>query len=242
MPPLLNKISILSTRLLPEAATAKSADSHICFDSVSFIETQPIIDTNLTNYLRQLATQPLYIVFTSANAVSAVADSIQNIAPNWKIFCTAGKTKEVITQLFPQSTIIASARNAIALANCITALGVTNSLIFFCGDQSLTDLPDTLSASNIKIKEIIVYKTIQTPVAITKNYHGILFFSPSAAHSFFSVNTIPTNITLFSIGATTTAALQSWSANQIITSEWPSTGNLIDCVTSFYNTASQGVN
>lgn len=239
MPQLLNKINILSTRPLTELAAVREKNSNICFDCVSFIETQPIMSNDLAKVILHLATQSLYVAFTSANAVSAVTSYIKNIIPNWQIFCISGRTKEYITYMFPKNAILASANNAIILAERIIALSNTKNIIFFCGDQYLNDLPEKLSANGIETKKIIVYKTIATPVAITKSYNGILFFSPSAVQSFFSVNTIPNNVTLFSIGTTTSAAIVLRSNNQIITSPFPSPTALINSAISFYNINSQ---
>ena len=45
----------------------------------------------------------------------------------------------------------------------------------------------------LSVDEVIVYKTIETPKVLTKQYDGILFFSPSAVKSFFSKNSIVNN-------------------------------------------------
>ena len=82
---------------------------------------------------------------------------------------------------------------------------------------------------------MIVYKTIQTPKTIEKNYDAVVFFSPSAVHSFFSVNTLPINTVIFSIGKTTTATIQSYCSNMIITSEWPGKEQMIDRVLEYFD-------
>ncbi len=231
-------IHILSTRLLNEAVTAKANDMNIEVDSVSFINVQPIVSVALKDQLQQLALQPLCAIFTSANAVTAVAGQINDIA-NWKIFCTGGKTKEHVAIAFGEDAVIASAKNAGLLAERIIASGKAVKVTFFCGDQRLDDLPEKLISNHIQTDEVIVYTTVQTPVFIEKNYHGILFFSPSAAHSFFSMNTVPIQTVLFSIGQTTTAVIKTYCTNRIITSEWPGTENILKLVTDFYKDASQ---
>lgn len=234
-------IRILSTRLLDENTTSKAADANIQVRSVSFIQTQSIVANELTRTLNQLAAQPLCVVFTSLNAASAVAGQIQTPA-EWKIFCTSGRTKEYIINTFGENAVAASAKNATLLAERIIAHNnCEKKVVFFCGDQHLHNLPEKLKANGITTDEIIVYTTLPTPVFVDEQYDGMLFFSPSAVHSFFSMNTVPVDAIFFSIGDTTTAAIQSYCTNKIITSKWPGVDNLLELVTHFYNTASQGV-
>ena len=234
-----NKIRLLSTRLLDENTTAKSADANIHIRSVSFIQTQPIVSDELKNKLEQLATQPLCVVFTSTNAVSAVAEQVQE--HNWKFFCIGGKTKEYVITAFGEKDILASAKNAHLLAERIIALNIVKKVVFFCGDQHLNILPKKLKEQNITTDELIVYTTIPTPQFIEENYDGILFFSPSSVHSFFSMNTVPVDTVFFSIGDTTTASIQSYCTNKIITSDWPGAESLLEQVTHFYHEASHQV-
>ena len=84
------------------------------------------------------------------------------------------------------------------------------------------------------MQEIIAYHNLQTPHDVQEDYDGILFFSPTAVHSFFLMNTIRTNVVLFSIGKTTTATIQSYCSNKVITSEWPGQENLLDKVLEYY--------
>ncbi len=184
-----------------------------------------------------MSTESKVVVFTSTNAVVSVAEQVKK-TPNWKIFCTGGKTKEHVLALFGENAIVASAKNASTLAERIIAAEPIAKIVFFCGDQRLNDLPEKLANHNIITQEIIVYTTVQTPVFIEKNYEGILFFSPSAVHSFFSMNTIATDVVLFSIGHTTSSAIQTYCTNQIVTSEWPGTESLLELVSDFYKTAS----
>ena len=230
-------IHILSTRTLDEAMVAKAADANICIHSTAFIYTEPLLSDELTAQLQQLSTQSLNAVFTSANAVTAVAEQINKPA-NWNIWCTGGKTKEFAISAFGEKFIVASAKNASLLAERIIASGQVIKATFFCGDQHLTDLHEKLKNNGIQTDEVIVYTTVQTPHFIEKNFDSILFFSPSAVHSFFSINTVAIHVVLFSIGYTTTTAIKSYCTNRVITSEWPGTDTLLELVTDFYNKTS----
>lgn len=229
-----DKIFVLSTRPSSEAFIEKASDANISIESFSFIDVQSVRSNELANQLQLLATKSLVAIFTSTNAINAVAEQLST-NPGWRIFCIGGRTKELAIQVFGENNILGSAKHAVQLAERIISYGQAKSVTFFCGDQRLNELPDMLIKNGINREELIVYTTVQTPVLIEKNYDGILFFSPSAVHSFFSANTIAIDVVLFSIGQTTTATIQSYCTNPIITSEWPGGDNLLACVTDFYN-------
>jgi uroporphyrinogen-III synthase len=167
------------------------------------------------------------------NAVSAVASQLPQVT-EWKIFCTGGITKEYVIKYFGEGSIAATAKNATVLAEKIIAANPSSPVIFFCGDQRLNDLPEMLQTHGKAVEEVIVYTTEQTPVFIEKNYDGILFFSPSAVHSFFSLNTIPIDVVLFSIGHTTAAVIQSYCTNRVVVSQWPGAESMIDLIIEYY--------
>lgn len=233
-----SNIHLLSTRMLDDALIAKAADNHLTIECVSFIETKHLESDALQERLEALANEHVTAVFTSMNAVNAVATQLP-VLPSWKIFCTGGITKEYVIKYFGETAIAATAKNATILAEKIIAANPSSKLLFFCGDQRLNDLPEMLQAHGKTVEEIIVYTTEQTPVFIEKNYEGILFFSPSAVHSFFSLNTIATNVVLFSIGQTTAATIQSYCTNRVIVSQWPGAESMIDLVIEYYEEAAK---
>ena len=226
-------IQLLSTRMLDDTLINKAEENHLTIECVSFIETKHLQSEVLLQQLQALANENITAVFTSMNAVNAVASQLLQV-PQWKIFCTGGITKEYVIKYFGEASIIATAKNATVLAEKIIASKPSSSLIFLCGDQRLNDLPEILQSHGKAVEEIIVYTTEQTPVFIEKNYEGILFFSPSAVHSFFSLNTIPTSVVLFSIGHTTAATIQSYCTNKLIVSQWPGAESMLDLIIEFY--------
>jgi uroporphyrinogen-III synthase len=68
----------------------------------------------------------------------------------------------------------------------------------------------------------VIYETIETPQVSTEDIDGILFFSPSAVQSFFSVNQLKKETVCFSIGYTTAESVAGFTDNRIIISEAPS--------------------
>lgn len=225
--------TLLSTRMLDDLLVKRAADNHLALDCVSFIETKHLQSDTLQQRLQVLANEPLTVVFTSMNAVNAVASQL-TVVPDWQVFCTGGITKEYVIKYFGEGAVAATAKNATALAEKILLADTSANITFFCGDQRLNDLPEMLKAKGKIVDEVVVYTTEQTPVFIEKNYDGLLFFSPSAVHSFFSLNTIPIDVVLFSIGKTTTATIQSYCTNKVVTCEWPGAESMIDLIIEYY--------
>ncbi|MFT3703760.1 MAG: uroporphyrinogen-III synthase [Agriterribacter sp.] len=232
----INNVNILSTRLLNKELVDKTGIQHIHIDAEAFIRNIPDISSEIADQIQTLSLEPITVVFTSIHAVEVVKSEFAGIVPEWKIFCTGGATKEALLDIFDESAIVATAKNAHGLAEKILQHTEVKEVVFFCSKQRLNDLPETLQNANILVKEIIVYQTVGTPTTINKYYNGILFFSPSTVHSFFSTNTIPVSTVLFSIGKTTTATIESYCSNQVITSQWPGEANLVELVIEHFAT------
>lgn len=230
-----HNIQILSTRPLKTELVEKAAARHIHAEAEAFIQNIPEFSLQLSNAIRTLSGQTLVVVFTSIHAVEVVKAELDGIVPPWKIFCTGGVTKEALLEIFAEDNIIATAKNAGNLAEKILQHPEITEVFFFCSKQRLNDLPETLAAAGVAVNEKIVYQTVGTPIAIEKDYDAILFFSPSAVHSFFSMNTLPLTTTLFSIGKTTTATIESYCGNEVVTSQWPGESTLIDLVIEYYS-------
>ncbi len=224
---------ILCTRPLDQPLIEKADQKNIHIDVVPFIETAPLLDEETIEKIRQLSIQNIVAVFTSVNAAEAVIGQL-SVKPNWQIFCMGGVTKQLVFDFFGEDAVSGTARNASLLAEKIVSQKTVQQVYFFCGEQRMDDLPETLQRHHIAVQEVVVYTTIQTPVQIEKNYDGVIFFSPSAVHSFFSLNTVPTEVVLFAIGKTTTATIQTYCANKVVTSEWPGKEQMVDLVIQYF--------
>jgi uroporphyrinogen-III synthase len=153
---------------------------------------------------------------------------------DWKIFCLSGKTREaVLNALVLEKNIVATAENASALAQKIIEHDV-KEILFFCGNKRREELPAILKKNGITVHEIIVYETIEIPSIITADIDGIQFFSPSAVHSFFSVNSLTRNTVCFAIGNTTADAIKDFTDNRIIISESPTQEMMMACVQFYF--------
>jgi len=230
-----NKITILSTGVLPAYLAEEIEENNIETDIIPFIKTEMIQSIEIQQEIEQALLQVATIIFTSKNAVQAVADELEDQQPEWNIYCIGQKTKELAEEYFGEEKIYGSADDAISLAELIIEEGVTDEVIFFCGDQRRNELPDLLRANDIEVNEIIVYQTVGVPQKLNKQYEGILFFSPSAADSFFKVNKIETKTILFAIGNTTSNAIKKYSNNKIIISKVPDKEQMIREVVNYFS-------
>ncbi len=224
---------ILCTRPIEQALITKAAEKNIDITVLPFIDIKKLQSPVFKEQLIFLALQKINVVFTSVHAVESVAMNI-TIKPSWKISCIGGVTKEAVIKYFGETCLEVTSRNASALARKIIDKGGTKEVFFFCGDQRLDDLPETLRANNIRVQEIIAYQTLQTPHEVDEDYDGVMFFSPTAVNSFFSMNTVRTDVVLFSIGKTTTGSIHTYCTNKVVTSEWPGQENLVDKVTEYF--------
>ncbi len=219
-------IHILSTQLLPESLIQQALESDFKIDCVPFIQTIPIRENALHKTVQLLSHQSITTIFTSSNAVTAVAAMLPAV-PLWEIFCIQGSTASSVQKHFPQSVIKGTAAYAKDLVQEIVRQSTTKEVVFFCGNKRLNTLPTLLAAYEYTLKELIVYNTQLTPSKIEIQYNAILFYSPSAVDSFFSANEIDKNIALFSIGATTTGAIEKYGSYKVYTSPQASPRSMI---------------
>lgn len=161
------------------------------------------------------------------NAVEAVAGYLHGQPVNWRIYCMGTTTNQLVKKYFGEQQLAGIANSAAELAELIAANIRVDELTFFCGDQRRDELPEILSSYTIDVTEIVVYQTIAVNHLVNKIYNGILFFSPSAAESFFSKNKLPAATVLFAIGSTTANEIKKYSTNKIITSSEPGKENLV---------------
>lgn len=229
-----HKHHILSTALLPEQVSAEfSAHSIIC-DEFPFIQTKETVTDEIRSWIVALAQEKKPIIFTSAQAVSAVINCLDNRQPDWQLFCISGATKKAVADYFGAEKIIGLGDDAIGLIKEIEKIPA-QEILFFCGNKRLDTLPVLLSDKGFTVSEYIVYETALTPVKLNQDYNAILFFSPSGVESYLSENEIPTSALLFSIGKTTAKTLQQKVPNEVIISAQPDKHILVQTVIDFYN-------
>ena len=205
---------LLSTRPLPKAVIEEAAEKNVIIEELSFIATKAVQDEAVFQKIKTLAGEKHTVVFTSMNAVEAVAHQVES-TPDWKIYSLGNTTRKLIEDAWGPDKVIASAENAQRLGERLIDDGV-EEVIFFCGNIRRDELPNKIRSEGGKMEEVVVYETEETPSILTKDYEGILFFSPSAVHAFFSSNKPSKNTVLFAIVKTTEEAIRQHKGKKIV--------------------------
>jgi uroporphyrinogen-III synthase len=209
------RYTILSTASIPLEHIPHHPDS-VEIRMVPFIEIIPRNDEETKSRIIAFAKEKRTVIFTSAQAVKVVTACLQQ-KPDWKIYCISRETRSTIESWFGMEAIRKSAENAQALSELIIQAKTKESL-FFCGDHRMDSLPENLKNQGIRLTELIVYETRLTPVRLEDQPDAVLFFSPTAVKSFFSVNALPPETTLFAMGKTTAAILEHFTTNPVYVS------------------------
>jgi len=229
-----HNIHILCTRPVDKALIEQAFLQNIQLDTISFIETEPIQTIEVQQEIELASVQMADIVFTSMNAVEAVTDMLDGVIPDWRIYCIGHKTKELIDAYFGSEAIAGIADNAAELAEEILLDESIDEIIFFCGNKKREELSQKLQENNIAVNEIIVYKTYSITHSIEKKYDAVIFFSPSAAESFFTNNSLPQTAIIFAIGNTTQKTIQQFCKNKIIVSKYPEKQALVEQAIDYF--------
>ena len=247
-----NKAAILCTRPIDESLVKYASTKGVTIDIIQFIRTEPISSVEVQQEIEQTLLLPATVVFTSMNAVEAVATELNEQNPGWKIYCTGNTTRQLVQKYFGDKCIAGTADNAVSLAELILNNKDIDEVFFFCGDQRRDELPAILRRQNIEVIEIVVYQTIAVPQQLDKDYNGILFFSPTAVESFFRNNKAKDNTVLFAIGNTTANEIKKYlsaspsqasagktgktgSENKIIVSDEPGIKDLLEKAIHFFH-------
>lgn len=229
---MVNNYTLLSTASLQPSLIDLCKSNRILLDVTPFINILPEATEQAVARIKSIAEKTQHVVFTSANAVKAVANITEGRA-QWQVWSIAGPTHDAIKTLLPNTTIVGTATNGALLAIDIIDSNACE-VVFFCGDKRLPDVPVSLHEAGIKVKEISVYNTVATPVELQKQYDGILFFSPSAVRSFFSSNPTGPTTAYFCIGATTAREVLKYTHNPITVSEWPTKKEVVKMAIEYF--------
>jgi uroporphyrinogen-III synthase len=210
-----SRYTILSTASLPFDRIPLIPEN-VNIQVLPFTEIFARQDDNIKTQIADLSTKKIKVVFTSAHAVKLVAACLQK-KPNWKIYCIRNETRIAVINWFGNDSIVNFASNAMVLSQHMIADGIKDA-VFFCGDQRMDILPDNLKKHGIRLDELIVYDTRLTPVRLEEQPDAILFFSPTAVRSFFSMNELSPETMVFVMGKTTGAALEEFTNSPFIIS------------------------
>jgi uroporphyrinogen-III synthase len=207
--------TILATASIPFERILQKPET-VEIQMIPFIEILPRQNEQLIKQIHRLATEKNTVVFTSANAVRWATGMLTQ-KPDWIIYCIRYETRIAVEKWFGKEYILKTADNAKDLSELILVDKIKEA-VFFCGDQRLDILPDILKKNGVKLTELIVYETRRTPIRIENQPDAILFFSPTAVKSFFSMNALSSATTLFAMGKTTAVTLKQFTSLPVIIS------------------------
>ena len=209
------RFSILSTAPLPMEKIISIPES-VDLLVLPFTQIEPRHNPAVKSRVEALASGVHTVIFTSAHAVRIVAGMLTR-KPDWKIYCIRNETRIAVINWFDSASVVRFASNALTLSKYIIADAVQEA-IFFCGDQRMDILPDNLRNHSVALEEVIVYDTRLTPVLVKNQPDALLFFSPTAVRSFYSVNTVSRTSRIFAMGKTTAETLKEYVTEEIIIS------------------------
>jgi uroporphyrinogen-III synthase len=209
------RITILSTASLP-LERIRNIPASVDIQVIPFIEILQRPGAELMPVVTAYGSEKLNVIFTSAHAVKFVSGWLKQ-KPDWTIYCIRNETRIAVLNWFGPEVTCKFASNALFLSRLMISEGIQKAL-FFCGDQRLDILPDNLRSNGIDLIELVVYDTRLKPVKLKEPPEIILFFSPTAVRSFFSMNEISSGTTVMAMGTTTAAALKQYTEHPVIIS------------------------
>jgi len=215
-----NQIHIVSTKKLSERQKQQLLSANFSVLDEDFISIQSMeFEIDKTND---------YFIFTSQNAVDSVLryKKLTEIKTT-KCFCIGEKTKALLQE--NDFEVIECSEYAAELASIICNQYSKNSFTFFSGTIRRDVLPDALRLAEIKLEEVLVYKTILTSLKIDFIPNGILFFSPSGVESYLVENKIEDE-NCFCIGNTTAEALKYVTPNIITANQLTVESTIMRCI------------
>jgi uroporphyrinogen-III synthase len=231
------KYRILSTKRLDNALLATAAESGVQIIPRAFINVSYLQTASLRQKINSLIPREISAVFTSANAVKAVAALADTSQARWHMYCLPGATIEAVTELFPNSQIVANAVSSAALATILLHQQAPD-IVFFCGNIRRDELPVTMQQHNIPLEEVTVYETTELKSTIVGKYDGILFYSPSGIKSYFASNKPSPGVICFAIGETTAGVLREYTQNTIVVSSAATSAALVNTAIHYLNNQS----
>lgn len=230
---------ILATKFLIESELKRLNKAGIKHAYHPFIEIRSKEDQQTILRVKKIfeeCNDKTLMVFTSANALRflflAQKYAGKNLAKA-KVACIEGLTLQNSHNFFKPENIVIKANNAAALGDQISKSNFT-SVIHFCGNISLGDVSDALAVTNKNVERFVVYETVLTPQKVRMQYNGVLFFSPSAVNSFYSVNEPSEQTVCFAIGATTAKEIQKYHSNKVMICSKASQSEMVSLVIEFF--------
>lgn len=211
---------ILSTKKLNTQQKQWLLNANLSVMEVDFIQVQP--------QTIHLKSTPSLLLFTSKNAIKSVVsqENIYTQIQGLPCICVGTKTKNLAEK--NGFKVLQWAHYAEELATKLSPFAKEH-IAFFAGNLRRDTLPNALKTQNILFEEYTAYTTTPKSHKINATYDAVLFFSPSAVHSFFEENTL-TEQYAFCIGTTTTDALKKHTTKYFVAHKPTIENTIIQCI------------
>ena len=188
------------------------------------VSCEPLIKTIPLEFDSNQWNKNIPWVLTSRTATKLI---IKENLPK-KIYAIGSKTAKNIPQAIHPKT---------ATAKDVAKLIIENGekeVLFICGKQRRTELPQLLKTANIKLSEAVVYRTeILKKKLNLQSVDGLAFMSPSSVKG-MSQNGGFNGLPCFAIGTTTAQTLKQYG-QQPITSKESSAESIMQTAQAYFN-------
>ncbi len=224
-------IHIACTRFLEKSHKNEAENKGIRIHDDSFVNITFPDHPLLVQTIRD---NSLPLIFTSSYAVEAVAKLVKKHALKLKnnhAFCISGRTKTAALE--NGFMIMAEAPNALKLAHEII-LSNTKALLHCTANIRRDEMAEQIQHSGIALNILEVYHK-QIISKVVKDFHAVMFFSPSQADAFLRLNKLLPEVPAFCIGSTTANHLAQLNHTNIIISKTASEQDLLTEVFNYYN-------
>jgi uroporphyrinogen-III synthase len=234
-------MKILSTRVLDVSTVSFARKKGWEVEVLPFIETFGILtkqDAELILNLTTLRGNHYLLILTSINGVKWLKKGLEGngmkLPSGLTALCVGKKTATRAAEQLKAVPFFIT-ENSIELLNVIKKNFETGiRFIYPCAKARMDLLPEGMKAEGYELREFAVYETIATPVRIPEAFNVILFFSPSAVESFFSMNSWPEGALGLCVGETTATSLRNRGIEKILTPEVPDELEMFKLLDSYF--------
>ena len=169
-------------------------------------------------------------IVTSQNTVNA----IQDLELNGHFFVVGKKTAEKLKAQKRKVVLIED--YAEDLAPKLISGNYSPKWNFLCGSSRRDLLVNELSKANHKVNQIMTYQSEQIVYQLNETFDAYAFFSPLSFKAFHQQNEISESSRIFTIGNTTTSAIEEVYPNhEIITAQTPLVEVVIENIKKYIN-------
>jgi len=232
------EVQLLSTAGIAPHNAAMLQDKNIRLETIEMTAAVPLVNNYLVQLVHQRAALPLLAVFTSPDAVRAVANILNGQAVPWQIATLDKTTHYAVQDAFPDNDRLLVAPAEAELVQGLEQAAVPDGgIVYYCGNKYSDRVPALCREKGISLEEVMVYQVLIKAAPVTGYYNGILFLNESAVDSFFVFNEFPNNTVAFCLTERIAAVLSSRLSQPavIVQAAEPTEASLLESVLAYYD-------